>query len=140
MRQEISAGGVVIFGNAILLLKKYNGDWVLPKGKVESHETLEQTATREVFEEASVKVNIINYLGEINYTYKNCWDDNSVVNKTVHWFLMQSKSIDCIPLKEEGFIDAKFIHIDRVVDLAKYGDEKEIIIKAREEFKKDLIK
>lgn len=140
MRQEISAGGVVIFGNAILLLKKYNGDWVLPKGKVESHETLEQTATREVFEEASVKVNIINYLGEINYTYKNCWDDNSVVNKTVHWFLMQSKSIDCIPLKEEGFIDAKFIHIDRVVDLAKYGDEKEIIIKAIEEFKKDLIK
>lgn len=140
MRQEVSAGGVVIFGNAILLLKKYNGDWVLPKGKVEIHESLEQTAVREVFEEASVKVNIIKYLGEINYTYKNCWDDNSVVNKTVHWFLMQSKAIDCVPLKEEGFIDAKFIHIDRVVDLAKYEDEKEIICKAIDQFRKDLNK
>lgn len=138
MRQEISAGGVVIFGNTILLLKKYNGDWVLPKGKVESYETLEQTAVREVFEESSVKVNIVKYLGEINYTYKNCWDDNSVVNKTVHWFLMHSKSIDCIPLKEEGFIEAKFIHIDRAVDMAKYDDEKEIIIKAIVEFKRDL--
>ncbi|QUH25696.1 NUDIX hydrolase [Serpentinicella alkaliphila] len=139
MRQEISAGGVVIFGNAILLLKKYNGDWVLPKGKVENHETLEQTAVREVFEEASVKVAIVKYLGEIKYTYKNCWDDNSVVNKTVYWFLMQSKSIDCIPLKEEGFIEAKFIHIDRAVDLAKYEDEKEIIVKAIDEFKRDPI-
>jgi len=138
VRQEISAGGVVIFGNTILLLKKYNGDWVLPKGKVESYETLEQTAVREVFEESSVKVNIVKYLGEINYTYKNCWDDNSVVNKTVHWFLMHSKSIDCIPLKEEGFIEAKFIHIDRAVDMAKYDDEKEIIIKAIVEFKRDL--
>ena len=35
---EISAGGVVVFGNAILLLKKYNGDWVLPKGRIERKE------------------------------------------------------------------------------------------------------
>lgn len=136
MRQEISAGGVVIFGNAILLLKKYNGDWVLPKGKVENYETFNETAVREVFEEASVKVEIIKYIGEINYTYKNCWDDNSVVYKTVHWFLMQSKSMVCIPLKEEGFIEAKFTHIDRAVDMAKYEDEKNIIRKAIEEYKK----
>ena len=31
MITEISSGGVVIFGNALLLLRKYNGDWVLPK-------------------------------------------------------------------------------------------------------------
>ena len=41
MREEVSAGGVVLVGNAILLLKKYNGDWVLPKGKVEPGETHE---------------------------------------------------------------------------------------------------
>ncbi|MCG8485127.1 MAG: NUDIX hydrolase, partial [Clostridia bacterium] len=37
MKREISAGGVVVFGNAILLLRKYNGDWVLPKGRVEEN-------------------------------------------------------------------------------------------------------
>ncbi|MCC5912583.1 MAG: NUDIX hydrolase [Clostridiaceae bacterium] len=136
MREEISAGGVVIFGNAILLLKKYNGDWVLPKGKVECEETIQETAVREVHEEASVKVEVLKYLGKIHYTFKNSWEDNDVVNKTVHWFLMQSRAIDCLPLKEEGFIDAKFIHIDRAVDLAKYDDEKEIIKKAIEDTKK----
>lgn len=130
MREEISAGGVVIFGNTILLLKKYNGDWVLPKGKVELDESFEQTAIREVYEEASVKVDVIEYIDKIHYTYKNNWEDNNVINKTVYWFLMQAKSMDTIPLKEEGFIDAKFIHIDRCVDLAKYNDEKKIIEKA----------
>ena len=32
--------------------------------------------------------------------------------------------MDTVPQKEEGFVDAKFIHIDRVVDLARYDDEK----------------
>lgn len=138
MREEISAGGVVIFGNAILLLKKYNGDWVLPKGKVELDETLEQTAIREVYEESSVKVEIISYLGKIHYTYKSNWEDDNIVNKTVHWFLMQSRSMDSIPLKQEGFIDAKFIHIDRTVDLARYEDEKKVIEKAINEYNKIL--
>ena len=39
-------------------------------------------------------------------------------------------------LKEEGFVDAKFIHLDRVVDLARYNDEREIIKVALEEIKK----
>ena len=51
MREEISAGGVVLFGNAILMLRKFNGDWVLPKGKVEEGENNEEAALREVSEE-----------------------------------------------------------------------------------------
>ncbi len=137
MREEISAGGVVIFGNAILMLKKYNGDWVLPKGKVESEEAFEQAAVREVLEEAGVKVEVIKYLDKIHYTYKNSWEDHDKINKTVHWFLMHSKNIECIPLKEEGFIDAKFVHINRAVEMAKYQDEKEIIEKAIAEYFKE---
>lgn len=52
------------------------------------------------------------------------------------WYLMQAKNMDTIPQKEEGFIDAKFIHLDRVVDLARYDDEKEIIKVALQEIKK----
>lgn len=136
VREEVSSGGVVVFGNAILMLKKYNGDWVLPKGKVETQEDYEQTAIREVLEEAGVKVEVLQYLGKIHYTYKNSWEDNDKISKTVHWFLMQSRSINCTPQKEEGFIEAKFIHINRVVDLAKYTDEKDIIKKAIEEYEK----
>lgn len=135
MREEISSGGVVVFGNAVLLLKKYNGDWVLPKGKVEANESLEKAATREVFEEGGSKTEITKYLGKINYSFKHTREEE-IINKTVHWFLMSTRNMNCTPQKEEGFIDAKFVHIDRVAKLAKYEDEKKMINKAIEEIRK----
>ena len=61
MLQEVSAGGVVVFGNTILLLKKFNGDWVLPKGRVKQNENIEATALREVYEESGIRAEIITY-------------------------------------------------------------------------------
>ncbi|KGF14667.1 NUDIX hydrolase [Peptostreptococcus sp. MV1] len=136
MREEQSAGGVVLLGNAILLLRKYNGDWVLPKGKIEPGETHEEAALREVREETGVKATIGKYLGEIHYTYKENWDQSRSVHKIVYWYLMKTKCMDTIPQREEGFVDAKFIHMDRVVDMARYDDEKEIIRVALKEIKK----
>ncbi|MDK2919893.1 MAG: hypothetical protein PWQ37_2626 [Candidatus Petromonas sp.] len=136
MREEISAGGVVYFGNAILLLKKFNGDWVLPKGKVEEDEDIVEASVREVYEEGGVKADVIKYLGKINYSFKNSWNNNEIVNKTVHWYLMKARNMTCNPQKEEGFIDARFIHMKRVAGMAKYDDEKNIIIKAITEIKR----
>lgn len=137
MREEISAGGVVVLGNTILLLRKYNGDWVLPKGKVEKGENHEQTALREVKEETGVKASIVKYLGEIHYTYKENWDQQKGVHKIVFWYLMHTKNMDTIPQREEGFVEAKFVHIDRVLDIARYDDEKEIIKVALKEIEKE---
>ncbi len=136
MREEVSAGGVVYFGNAILLLRKYNGDWVLPKGKIEKNENTIETSIREVAEEGGVKADVIKYLGKINYSFKNSWKNNEIVNKTVHWYLMRARNMVCNPQKEEGFVDARFIHIDKVKSLAKYDDEKNIIDKAIKEIMK----
>ncbi|WP_093311484.1 NUDIX hydrolase [Tindallia californiensis] len=130
MRYETSAGGVVICGNAVLLLKKYNGDWVLPKGKVEKKETIREAAYREVYEESLVKAEIIKYLGSIHYVYQAGWAKNEKIYKTVHWFLMKSKMLRCSPLKKEGFIDARFVHRDRVLEMVKYSDEQKMILKA----------
>ncbi|MFA5524289.1 MAG: NUDIX hydrolase [Tissierellales bacterium] len=135
MRTEISAGGVVVFGNAILLLRKYNGDWVLPKGKVEANEEISDTATREVLEEGGVKANIIKYLGKIHYTFRNTREEDEIVSKTVHWFLMEARNMECIPQRQEGFVDALFVHINRASQIAKYEDEKKIILKAIQNMK-----
>ncbi|PLX31641.1 MAG: NUDIX hydrolase [Clostridiales bacterium] len=132
MKKIVSAGGIVSFHNTILMLKKFNGDWVLPKGKAEEGETLEQTALREVFEETGVRAEIKDYLGEIEYAYKNSWNENLFAQKTVHWFLMAAKSMSCTPLRNEGFIEARFVHVDRVLELIRYEDEKEIVAKAIE--------
>ena len=129
MVEEVSAGGVVIFGNAILLLKKFNGDWVLPKGRVEKGENIREAAIREVMEESGVKAEIIRYIGMVHYTYKNI-KGNEIVYKTVHWYLMRTNSMDSTPQKREGFVEARFVHVDRVLDLIKYKDEKKIIKKA----------
>jgi 8-oxo-dGTP pyrophosphatase MutT (NUDIX family) len=132
VKKIISAGGIVSFHNTILMLKKFNGDWVLPKGKTESGETLRQTALREVFEETGVRAEIKGYIGKIEYEYKNSWNDNLVSQKTVHWFLMDSKSMTCTPLRKEGFVEARFVHVDRVLEIIKYEDEKDIVVKAME--------
>lgn len=128
MMEEISSGGVVIFGNTILLLKKFNGDWVLPKGRIEKNETVKDAALREVLEESGVKAEILKYIGKANYKYKNL-QENEMVHKTVHWYLMKASSMDCTPQKKEGFIDALFVHIDKATDLVRYEDERNMIIK-----------
>ncbi len=127
MKEERSAGGVVVFGNAILLLRKYNGDWVLPKGRIEKDEHMKEAALREVKEETGTKARILKYLGEIHYTYKENWDETNRIHKTVHWYMMESSNMDTVPQKEEGFVEAKYVHMDKAVDIAKYHDEREII-------------
>lgn len=129
MIEETSAGGVVIFGNAILLLKKFNGDWVLPKGRIEKDETVRQTALREVLEESGVKAEIVQYIGMVHYKFKNI-QENDIVYKTVHWYVMKTNCMDCTPQKKEGFVDAKFVHIDKAEELVRYDDEKKIILKS----------
>ena len=56
MSEAVSCGGVVIFRGKVLVLYKNfmnsRDGWVLPKGTVEKGETYEQTAVREVNEEA----------------------------------------------------------------------------------------
>lgn len=127
--KEISSGGVVVFGNTILLLRKFNGDWVLPKGRLEEGESTKSAALREVYEESGVKGEIVKYLGNINYNYKNLKRDELVV-KTVHWYLMKTNNMDSKPQKQEGFADAVFVHIDKVTGLVRYSDERKILNKS----------
>ncbi|TFZ40402.1 NUDIX hydrolase [Soehngenia longivitae] len=128
---EVSSGGIVFFGNSILLLKKYNGDWVLPKGRIEHGETKEEAALREVYEEAGVKGEIVSYIGQAQYEFRNL-RHNEQVYKTVHWFLMKANNTHCQPQREEGFISASFVHIDKAVKIVKYEDELKIIKKSIE--------
>lgn len=132
MRRVYSSGGVVYLGNSILMLQKINGDWVLPKGKIELGETSEETSVREVKEEAGIKAKVITPIGETAYRFKNYWSNNHVIEKKVFWYLMKAISTNTHPQREEGFINAKFIHKDNVVQLAKYDDERDILLRALE--------
>lgn len=132
MKKVYSAGGVVFLKNSILMLQKLNGDWVLPKGKIEVYEKSDSTAVREVKEEAGIKAAVIQPIGETSYRFKNYWTNNHVIEKRVIWYLMKAITTQARPQREEGFIAAKFIHVNNVMQLAKYDDEREILHSALE--------
>ena len=127
MEEVISAGGIVYRERSFLMLKKKNGDWVLPKGRIEINETIEETAIREVKEETNIDVIIEDYIGSTSFSFSNYWTKYVVINKKVSWYLMKAVSFVIKPLEDEGFIEAKFIDIDNAVDLARYDDEKKVI-------------
>ena len=136
MIKEISAGGVVFFRDNILMLRKYNGDWVLPKGRVEDKELLEQTALREVYEESKVKAKLVKYLGKIKYDFFRTSISGRVhIQKEVHWYLMISKSIECTAQKKEGFDIANYVPVNKACSIAKYDDERKMILDAIDEMK-----
>lgn len=129
MKHITSAGGVVFLGKKVLLLRKINGDWVLPKGKMELNETPSETAIREVLEETGVHAEIVEFLGETAYQFKNMWSNHEMIDKNVHWFVMTARSTKLKPLKEEGFVDAKFVEYAAIREYLRYEDELQIIDK-----------
>src|SRR3990167_4094450 len=113
MKYETSAGGVVYKrslrpsglrkeSNKIeFLIVQHSGHhrWVLPKGWIDPGETRQQTAAREVKEEAGIEAEIQNYLGEFTIFYTD--QQKEKVRKTSHFFLMKYKSGD--PEKDHGW-------------------------------------
>ncbi len=135
MIEAVSCGGVVIHKGKILLLYKnyknrYEG-WVLPKGTVEDQEEYNDTAIREVREEAGVKANIIKYVGKSQYSFMVAGD---TVVKNVHWYLMKAYNYYSRPQREEYFTDSGFYKYHEAYHLLKFGNEKQIIEQAYNDY------
>ncbi len=135
MAEAVSCGGIVIYKWKILLLyKNQNGrymGWVLPKGTVEAGESYRQTALREVNEEAGASPEILKYVGKTQYHFKS---GSELINKTVHWYLMNANSFYCKPQSEEFFADAGFYKFHEAYHLLKFNDERQMLKKAYYEY------
>lgn len=135
MIEATSCGGVVIYRGKILLLyksykNKYEG-WVLPKGTVEAGETYEDTALREVKEEAGVDAKIVKYVGKSQYSF-NVPED--VVEKDVHWYLMMGDSYYSKPQREEFFVDSGYYKYHEAYHLLKFSNERQMLEQAYDEY------
>lgn len=126
--KEHSAGGVVIKNGQVLMLKKYYGDWVLPKGKMEKGETTKDTAIREVREETGIDAKILKKVGYAKYIYIN--QESKKVYKRVDYYLMEELGGNLLPQKEEGFCQAEFIDYKKAVILLKHDSERKMVINA----------
>ena len=83
-----SAGGIVFEGGQVLLLRKPAlGEMVLPKGHIESGETVEMAARRETIEETGyTHIEILGDLGvlQAQYPFKEKW-----YIRTEHYYVMR---------------------------------------------------
>ncbi|TAL58630.1 MAG: NUDIX domain-containing protein [Bacteroidetes bacterium] len=98
MKLQFSAGGIVFkkSGDKTEILisqhSQHHG-WVFPKGLIAEKETKEQTALREVKEEAGVNGKIIRALNPVTYWYVA---EGEKIRKTVYYFLMEYASGDIV--------------------------------------------
>lgn len=100
-----AAGGLVLDVDGKILFIKRRGKWDLPKGKMESGETPENTAIREVEEETGITaLKIIKPLTETYHIYKEA---NSQILKISYWYLMETENLQQLkPQEEEDITEA----------------------------------
>jgi 8-oxo-dGTP pyrophosphatase MutT (NUDIX family) len=92
LKKEISAGGLVYQTREgqllVQMIQDRYGRITLPKGKMESGETVRETALREILEETGIQGRIIAPLELIHYRFHH--PDAGDVDKEVHYFLVEA--------------------------------------------------
>jgi 8-oxo-dGTP pyrophosphatase MutT (NUDIX family) len=130
--QEISAGGVVLRGEQVVVIvptrRAPDGSRVLalPKGHVDPGENTLQAAEREVREEAGVSVELVRELGEVRYWYRR---DGRTIPKSVTFYLFSYLSGDTADHDDE-VEEARWIDLREARTALTHAAEREMIERA----------
>jgi ADP-ribose pyrophosphatase YjhB (NUDIX family) len=123
-----AAGGLVSNADDDWLFIHRNGMWDLPKGKLETGESIEECAVREVAEECGIEEpTIIKLLRPTYHTYE--LNGQRILKKT-YWYLMHSSDdTELIPQTEEGISEVKWVTTAEAKELAEhsFGSIQEVI-------------
>jgi len=132
---EVSAGGVVLRKERMVLLARRNEDWQFPKGQVEKGERIEETAVREVREETGIEARIIKPLGRINYWY---YREGRRIYKTVHFFLMEAVK-ENMERRDSEMDEVRWFNLEDAIKKISYRNERDILEGANKEMERDII-
>ncbi len=125
MIQDFCAGGLVFLQEKLLILQRFNGVWLFPKGHIDPGETPKIAAVREVQEECGLQARILTELGETKYNFT----ENEVYHeKTVSWYLMRALDNE-ITLEKEFFLDYQLITVNQIKRLS-FSHDQELALKA----------
>jgi 8-oxo-dGTP pyrophosphatase MutT (NUDIX family) len=132
---EVSAGGVVLRKEGMVLLARRNEDWQFPKGQVEKGERIEETAVREVREETGIEARIVKPLGRINYWY---YREGRRIYKTVHFFLMEAVR-ENMEQRDNEMDEVHWFNLEDAIRKISYRNERDILERAKREMERDII-
>lgn len=120
MSQVEAAGGVVVRDGLVALVHRPRyDDWTLPKGKLDSGESFEEAALREVEEETGLRCRLERELPSTSYT------DQKGRDKLVRWWLMEPEGGDFAPNVETD--ELRWLEPGKARALLTYERDRELV-------------
>ncbi|HUC79029.1 MAG TPA: NUDIX domain-containing protein [Candidatus Saccharimonadales bacterium] len=137
--QEPTAGGLIFRRNGadnhieFLLIQDAKGRWTIPKGHIESGETPEETAAREIIEETGIiDMRIMEHLGKIHFRYRR---ESSLVLMTTEIFLAEATGDSDKIEKEDWMKNIKWLTTAEAIDKIEYDDITKLLLIALKKIK-----
>jgi len=138
--REPTAGGVVFRRNKngeieILLIQDAKDRWTIPKGHIEEGETAQQTAKREIAEEAGLSdTEVLGWLGKIHFRYRRV---DRLVLMTTQIYLVRAKGNTDAIKKEEWMNGIKWFTFHEALDQIEYEDIGKLMLLAMKKIRQE---
>ncbi len=138
--REPTAGGIVYRRDKegkveILLIQDAKDRWTIPKGHIEEGETAQQTAKREIGEEAGLKnVEVLGWLGKIHFRYRRI---DKLVLMTTQIYLVKALGDTNDIQKEEWMNDIKWFKFHDALDEIEYEDIGKLMLLAMKKIRQE---
>lgn len=140
--REPTAGGVIFRRNEkneveILLIQDAKDRWTIPKGHIEEGETAQETAKREIAEEAGLKeTEVLGWLGKINFRYRRV---DKLVLMTTQVFLVRALGDTNAIQKEDWMNGIKWFSFAEALDAIEYEDIGKLILLAMKKIRQEKL-
>lgn len=139
--REPTAGGIVFRrgenGVEILLIQDAKDRWTIPKGHIEEGETAQQTARREIGEEAGLsQVDILGWLGKIHFRYRRI---DKLVLMTTQIYLVRARGDTNDIQKEEWMNGIKWFSFQDALDAIEYEDIGKLMLLAMKRIRQEKL-
>lgn len=140
--REPTSGGVVFrHGDnsdiEILLIQDAKDRWTIPKGHIEEGETAQQTAKREIGEEAGLTdVDMLGWLGKIHFRYRRI---DKLVLMTTQIYLVRARGDTNAIQKEEWMNGIKWFSFNDALDAIEYEDIAKLMLKAKTRIREEKL-
>ncbi len=138
--REPTAGGIVFRrdekgGVEILLIQDSKDRWTIPKGHIEEGETAQETAKREIGEEAGLKeTEVLGWLGKIHFRYRRI---DKLVLMTTQIYLVRAIGDTNAIQKEEWMNGIKWFSFHDALDAIEYEDIGKLMLLAMKRIRQE---
>lgn len=113
-----AAGGLVCNEEGRYLIMKRRGKWDLPKGKVNSGESIPDAALREVTEECGLSN--LEIISPLMSTYHCYWLDDQSILKRTSWFDMKATGKEpLVPQSDEDITEVKWVRKEDLREITR---------------------